>query len=562
MVRGIIAKIAAPVRGLHQAAYLLAALTFVSQLLALVRDHTFAHEFGAGQILDMYYAAFNVPNVVFALVGSLVSAYVLIPRISGLAREDAKKLISQTCSFLVIGGGIICGILAIFAPEFLFWIYPTFRHSVDAAQFVLLERILLIQPILLGLSGIIMSVTQIERRFILFSLSPVLYNVGIIIGTIFLYPYFGLAGIGIGVVGGAVAYLVIHFPVLIEAGMFPVPTIPSPKAMWAVVRDSVPRSMALGMSSATTLALLAIASRVGTGDISIFTLANNLSGVPLALVASSYVTAAFPVMAEHVNQKRHTEYKETIIVAGKHIIYLSAIITVLTIVLRAHIVRIVLGSGAFNWDDTRIAAAVLAILILSLVAQSIILLASRAFYAAHRSWNPLIVQLGDAGVSVIVALVTLKLAQTMPVFRYFVEALFRVSDVSGTSVLFIALGATVGQLVMCVVALVTLRTVAPGVAKAFSRPILVGTGAAILGGSAAYGALDLMGNIAPLTGLITVFTQATVAGIVGVAVSGAILMLLEREEFRILIASLKRIRGSRALAPFGSVIALENPSDT
>ncbi|CAM6001442.1 unnamed protein product [Sphagnum balticum] len=506
----------------------------------------------------MYYAAFNVPNVVFALVASLVSAYVLIPRIADIDKEAAQKLISQTTSFLLIGGGIICALLAVFAPEWLFLIYPTFKHSVNAANFVLLERILLIQPILLGLSGIFTSVTQLQRKFILFALSPVLYNIGIIIGTVFLYPIFGLPGIGIGVVLGAVAHVSIHLPIIANAGMFPKLTIPSPKAMWSVVKDSVPRSMALGMSSATTLALIAIASRIGTGSISIFTLANNLESVPLNLIAASYATAAFPVMAEHISKKRFDEYKSTITAAMRHIIFWSAVITVLTVVLRAHIVRIILGSGAFNWDDTRITAAVLALLILGLLAQGIILIASRAFYAAHRSWNPLFVQFGDAGVSVLVALGSLKAAEAFPVFRYFVEAMFRVSDVPGTEVLFIAIGATAGQLVMCVVALATLRVVAPGVAKGLSRPMFEGFGAAILGGTAAYGALVLMGNLAPLTSTVMVFTQCAVAGTVGIAVSAAILTLLENQEFKDLYASLHKLRNSRALLPFGSVAESTN----
>jgi putative peptidoglycan lipid II flippase len=547
--KGIISRITAPVRGLHQAAYLLAALTLVSQALALLRDHTFAHEFGAGQILDMYYAAFNIPNVVFAMVASLVSAYVLIPRIADLDTERARELLSQTTSFLLIGGGIICGVLAIFAPQLLFWIYPTFKGSVNAANFILLERILLIQPILLGLSGILTSVTQLQRRFILFALSPVLYNIGIIIGTVFLYPIMGLPGIGVGVVLGAVAHVSIHLSIVANAKMFPRLKIPSPKVMWSVVKDSVPRSMALGMSSATTLALISIASRTGTGSISIFTLANNLQSVPYNLIAASYATAAFPVMAEHISKNRTEEYKATITAAMRHIIFWSAVITVMTLVLRAHIVRIVLGSGAFNWDDTRITAAVLALLMLGLLAQGIILIASRAFYAAHRSWNPLFVQFGDAGVSVAVALGALKAAQMFPMFRYFVEALFRVSDVPGTSVLFIAIGATVGQLVMCVVAIVTLHVVAPGVAKGLSRPTFEGFGAAILGGAAAYGALTLMGNIAPLTSLLAVFTQAAVAGIVGTAVAAAILVLLENQEFKDLYASLRKIRNSRILKP-------------
>jgi putative peptidoglycan lipid II flippase len=552
MVQGIINRLAAPVRGLHQAAYLLAALTLLSQILALARDHIFAHAFGAGEILDLYYAAFNVPNVVFALVASLVSAYVLIPKIAELDQEKTRELLSQTTSFLLIGGGIICALLAIFAPQFLFIIYPSFKHSAHAADFVLLERILLIQPILLGVSGIVSSVTQLNRRFILFALSPVLYNIGIIVGTVFLYPYFGLPGIGIGVVLGAIAHVAIHLPIVARAGVFPKLVIPSPKAMWLVVKDSVPRSMALGMSSITTLALISIASRTGAGSISIFTLASNLQGVPLSLIAASYVTAAFPVMAEQVSKKQFVEYKATIVAASRHIIFLSSIATVLTIILRAHIVRIILGSGAFNWEDTRITAAVLAILMLGLLAQGIIQLASRAFYAAHRSWNPLLVQFGDAGVSVGVALLALKASEAYPMFRYFIDALFRVSDVPGTSVLFIAIGATVGQLVMCAVALITLKTVAPGVARGLSRPTFEGFGAAILGGTAAYGALVLMGNIAPLTSTITVFTQGAVAGIVGIAVSAAVLILLENQEFKELYAALRKIRTSRALAPFGA----------
>ena len=492
------------------------------------------------------------------MVASLVSAYVLIPKIAELGKEEARRLLSQTTTFLLVGGGVICVVLAIFAPSLLFSIYPAFRASAHAASFVLLERILLIQPILLGLSGIITSVTQLHRRFILFALSPVLYNVGIIFGTIVLYPLIGLPGIGVGVVLGALAHVSIHLPIIAEAGLFPKLTIPSPKIIWSVVKDSVPRSMALGISSATTLALIAVASRIGTGSISIFTLANNLESVPLNLVAASYATAAFPVMAEHVSKKRFAEYASTITAAMRHIIFWSSMITVLTIVLRAHIVRIVLGSGAFNWDDTRVTAAVLALLIVGLLAQGVILIASRAFYAAHRSWNPLFVQLGDAGVSVGVAIATLSYAHTHVIFRYFVEALFRVSDVPGTGVLFIAIGATVGQLVMCVVALATLRVVAPGVAKGLSRPMFEGFGAAMLGGLSAYAALSIMGNLAPLTSLVAVFTQSAIAGIVGVAITALVLLLLENKEFHELHASLSKLRTSRALKPFGNIADSSN----
>jgi putative peptidoglycan lipid II flippase len=548
MVRRILKSLSAPVRGLHQAAYLLALLTLASQVLALARDRMFAHQFGAGPTLDLYYAAFKIPDVVFALVASLVSAYVLIPRIANARKEESQKLISHAASFLVIGGALVCTVLGIFAPTILFTLFPTFQNSVHAGEFVALARILLIQPILLGLSGIFTSVTQIHRRFVLFALSPVLYNVGIIFGTVFLYPVYGLVGIGYGVILGALLHVAIHVPVVVQAGVFPRPTIPSPKVIWSIAKDSIPRSLALSMGSVITLLLISLASRVSEGAVAVYTLAGNLEAVPLSLIGASYATAAFPVMAQHLHEKRLHDFKVTLTAAARHIIFWSAVITVLTIVLRAYIVRVIYGTGAFNWDDTRLTAAVLAILVVGLMAQGLILLCARAFYAAQKSWNPLFVQVADFGVSVGCAWGMLKLAAAYPFVRYFVEALFRVGDVPGTEVLFIAIGATVGQILMGVVALLTLRTVARNVAGTLVRPMFEGFGAAILGGASAYGVLTFTGTLAPLTRLASVFIEGAVAGIVGLVVAGCVLSLLENQEFRDLVESLKRI-STKALRP-------------
>ena len=555
MVRKILTSLSAPVRGLHQAAYVLAGLTLASQALALLRDRLFAHSFGASGVLDLYYAAFKIPDLVFALVASLVSAYVLIPRIAGGKREESRKLISDTASFLFFAGGLLCILLAIWARPLLFALFPEAMQSPQAEEFVLLARILLIQPILLGLSGIATSVTQVKRRFVLFALSPVLYNLGIIVGTVLLYPLYGLPGIGIGVVAGALAHLVIHIPVLAYERLFPMLVIPSPKALWEVMRDSVPRSLALAMGSVTTLLLTILAARTGEGSIAVLSLATNLQAVPLSLIAASYATAAFPVLSESMEAKQYDAFKATLSAAARHIVFWSAILCVLILVLRAHIVRIVLGTGAFDWEATRLTAAILALLVIGLMAQGLVLLASRAFYAAKRSWNPLLVQIAGLVVSVAAALGFLALAAQYPELRYFVEVLFRVEDVPGTDVLFIALGAMLGQVAACVLAFCTLKSVAPGVASSLTRPMFEGAAAAILGGAAAYGVLSYLGNLAPLTTLFHVFTEAAVAGMVGLMVAAAVLALLANREFRDLMDSLKKLRVSTALKPSGPVLS-------
>lgn len=557
MVQSILRTLSTSVRGLHQAAYLLALFTLGAQILGLIRDRIFAHEFGAGATLDLYYAAFRIPDLVFAIVASLVSAYVLIPLIAGATKEETERLLSHTASFLLIFGGLASLALWFLLPQILPLAFPFFVAHEAYPEFVSLTGLLLLQPILLGLSGILTSVTQVHRRFILFALSPIVYNVGIIAGALFLYPTFGLVGIGAGVVIGALLHLLIHVPFVGSVGALPRLVSPSPKLIWTVVKDSVPRSLALGLGAVTTLLLTSLASRTGEGAVSIFTFASNLEMVPLALIGASYATAAFPVLSNEAREKNHERFCTTLLAAARHLVFWSSLSLVMIIVLRSHLVRTLLGTGAFDWDATRLTAALLSILVVGLAAQGFVLLASRAFYAMRRSVMPLLIQAFGLIASVGGAYGALWISHREPMFLAFFETLLRVDGAAGTEVLFIAMGAVAGQLLMGILALATLHTVAKGVASQLVQPFFEGIGAGMVGGFVAYLALSVMGNIAPLTTLLAVFTQGLVAGMVGLTVSAIILHLLQNREFKELTAALGRLN-KKAVPPSGSSVAEES----
>lgn len=552
MVRGIFERITAPIRGLHQAAYLLAALTLASQALALLRDRTFAHTFGAGEVLDLYYAAFRVPDLVFALVSSLVSAYVLIPRIMGMDRETTRRLLSESATFLFAVGGLICVVLAFFMPQFLAFLYPSFASSPYQSEFILLARILLLQPILLGLSGVLASVTQVHRRFVLFALSPVVYNLGIIAGTVFFYPYVGLPGIGLGVVIGAIAYLAVNIPVIVNAGVVPRFRLPSFALMMPIIRDSVPRSLALGMGSITALILTAFASRIGTGSVSVFTFASNLEAVPLALIGASYAVAAFPALSEASAPEKRSEFTRILSASARHIILWSVVSLGLIAVLRAHIVRVILGTGAFDWNATRLTAALLVIFAVGLIAQGLVLLFSRALYAVRQSWRPFVYQLAGGVLTVLLA--TIFLAMPPQGLQTSLAAFLKVGDIHETSILLLALSATLGQIFLALLSLIALRSVSLGLARTLVRPLIDGSIAALVGGAAAYAVLAFEGGIVPLTTLAAVFTQGLIAGIIGLVASACALYAVGNEEFRIAVnafSKLVRVRGesSSVLTP-------------
>src|SRR3989344_5561946 len=117
----------------------------------------------------------------------------------------------------------------------------------------------------------------------------------------------------------------------------------------------------------------------------------------------------------------------------------------------------------------------------------------------------------------------------------------RVEDVHGTGILLLALASTLGQIFLAVLSLVALRGIAPGLTRMLARPFIDGCIAALAGGTAAYATLALEGGIAPLTTLMSVFTQGLVAGIIGLGASALALFIVENEEFRIVTNALTRL---------------------
>ncbi len=548
MVERFLHTLSAPVRGLQEAAYVLALLTLASQALALLRDRTFAHFFGASETLDLYYSAFRIPDLVFALIASLVSAYVLIPRITGRESGEVRALLSQSVSFLLVAGAVLSLVLWVCMPALLAVLYPAFTDSPQFAELVLLARLLLLQPIILGISGIITSVTQVHRRFTLYALSPVLYNLGIIAGAFLLYPRMGLLGVGVGVIAGACLHAAIHVPMLLEARAFPRLTLPSWSVMRLIVRDSLPRSLALSMGSLTLLALTAYASRIAEGSVSVFTFALNLEAVPLALVGASYAVAAFPALSEHSQNADRDSFARVLLASARSIVLWSFVFLGLVVVLRAHIVRVVLGTGAFDWDATRLTAALLAILVAGLVAQGLVLLFSRALYAVGRSWLPFFYQL--VGSIATVALAHVSLAYLPDEALTTLAAYLRVEQVGGVEVLLLAFALVFGQWLLATLSIVALWRTTPHLAHLLMRPLFDGLLAALAGGVATYAALYLEGGVAPLTTFAVVFTEALVAGMVGLAAAAGTLALLKNEEFSAFVNAVRLLPGlARAVPP-------------
>ncbi len=545
MVKKIIQYLNREVGGLHEAAYLLGGFAVASQLLGIVRDRLLASLFGASTELDLYYAAFRIPDFIFVTVASLVSISVLVPFLSARiasGKEELRGYISHAFSFFALIIVFSCGAAFFLAPYILPHLFPGFADPEKLTRLVLLTRILLLSPIFLGISSFFASITQLYKRFLIYALTPVLYNAGIIIGILLFGERLGNIGIVWGVILGAILHCLIQIPFIFQEGLFPQfrPFFSFSKIK-EIILLSIPRTIALAIGNLATIVLLGFASQMVEGSVSVFNFSWNLQSVPLTIIGMSYSLAAFPVLSSLFAQGARDKFITQCVAAARHIIFWSLPLAALFIVLRAHIVRTILGASTnFDWNDTRLTAAALALFTVSVCAQSIILLFIRGFYAAGKTKIPLIINV-IAGISIwLIALFARDLFSSPGVFPLFIEHLLRVQDIVGTEILVLPLAYSIGSLLNALMLWIAFEYTFRG----FSRPVL-GTlyhsvATSVVVGISAYVGLNIFDHVFSLNTVLGVFLDGFCAGIVGVVVGVFMLKVLKNAELEEIVATLKQ----------------------
>jgi putative peptidoglycan lipid II flippase len=535
MVQRFIDLLHREVRGLHEAAYLLGFFALLSTFLAFFRDRLLAHAFGAGEVLDIYYAAFRIPDIIFVSIASLVSIYVLIPFLTKSGEVDGgqQRLIGNVFLTFSICIGAVGVLMWVMAPYIMPYLFPGLVDSPLYETLIVMTRILLLQPILLGFSNIFASLTQLYGRFVLYAIAPLLYNIGIIVGVVWLYPLFGIYGLAYGVVLGALLHAGIQLPFVLGLGFISFKTLRVRLSeIKNIVLLSLPRTLALSANHVALLVLVGIASLMERGSITVFNFSFNLQAAPLAIIGASYSVAAFPTLARLFSNGDRETFFTHIVTATRHIIFWSVPLIALIVVLRAQIVRVILGSGAFDWSDTRLTAAALALFAVSLVSQGLTLLFVRGYYAAGHTYKPLFVNLFSATLVIVFSYFLTHLFSVSPGWRTFVEHLLRVEGLSGTAVLMLPLAFSLASIVNVLLLWFLFQRDFKGFSASIARVIGETGIAALAMGGVAYYFLSLFDDIFDINTFWGIFAQGFFSGIIAVFVGILILSMLGNPEIR------------------------------
>lgn len=403
-----------PTQSVAAAAFIISLAGIASRILGLFRDRILAGQFGAGDTLDAYYAAFRIPDLIYNLVivGALSAAFIPVftQFITEKKEDDAWKLSSGVLSILLVAVGALSIFLAISAPVLMKLITPGFAgEKMELA--VTLTRIMFLSPLLLGVSGVFGGILVSFKKFLIYSLAPIFYNFGIIIGAVYFVKWWGPIGLAWGVVLGAAMHMLIQYPSVRHSGFHFRPifmdALKNP-GVRRVLKLMLPRTMTIAVSQINFMIITIFASTLAAGSLAVFNFANNIQSAPLGLFGISFAIAVFPSLSTYAAQKNKDEFINAFSRTLRQILFFIIPASVFIYVLRAQTVRLALGSGKFDWNDTISTFQILGLLSVSLLAQALLPLLTRAFYALQNTKTPLYIALVSEAVNLLTVILLIK----------------------------------------------------------------------------------------------------------------------------------------------------------
>jgi len=378
-------------KNLTLSAWILAVFSLLSAFLGLIRDRLLAGAFGAGKDLSIYVAAFRVPDLVYNLLiaGGLTIAF--LPVFSDYFfkdKEKAWKITSNILNIFLLFLICLSIIFSVFTPLFVQFIVPGFSLE-ERAEVVNLTRILFLSPILFGMANIFSGVLQYFNKFLALGMAPILYNLGIIFGIVFLAPKIGILGVGIGVIIGAFFYFLSQFLIAVSCGFSWKRQIDfKDSASKNIFKLAIPRLVSVASQQINLLVITAIASTISSGAIAIFYYANNIQGVIVSLIGISFASATFPLLTKAISEENKEEFLKSFSSAFRQIFFFAIPLSILLFLLKSNIVKIILQSGKFDAEAVKLTVVALGVFAISIFAQAGNHLLVRTFFSLKDGKRP------------------------------------------------------------------------------------------------------------------------------------------------------------------------------
>ncbi len=375
------------------AAILLGVATLASKAMGFVKLRLLSTVFTT-PITDTFFVAIKVPDFIFNLlvIGAISSSFIpiFVGCLDKKDTQDGWDFVNGVLNFLLISTIAISIVFIVFAPSIIKILAPGIAIEPERFKLTIsLMRVLFLSPIIFAASSVMGGILRSFKRFLLYAIAPIFYDVGIIIGIVFLSKYWGIFGVAVGTILGAFFHFLAQFAGATALGfkfkfIFPF----KHKGVRKLIKLIIPHIMGIAANQINTLVFIFLASRLLQGDITIFNYANTIQNLPIGLFSISLALAAFPTLASLASQKRKEEFANVFSDTARQILFWIIPTSAIIFALRAQLVRIIVGSKNFSWGATVATYQTLGYFAIGMFAVGLLPLLSRTFYAMNDTLTP------------------------------------------------------------------------------------------------------------------------------------------------------------------------------
>ncbi|MBU1016962.1 MAG: murein biosynthesis integral membrane protein MurJ [Patescibacteria group bacterium] len=390
------------------AGFLIGTALLASAILGLFRDRLFSHYFGAEPLfsrLGLYFAADRIPSFIFNIivVGTLTTAFIpIFSKQLKKGKSYAWELASNTLNTVLVSFAFLAVIIFVFSKPISRVVSIGSLPTSDLNFMSTLLRVMILSQLILVISSFFSSIIQSFKRFLVPAIAPVLYNLGIILFVILFAEKWGVLAPAWGMVFGACMHLVIQFYFSKGLGFkyIRIINLKDPKLREVLIL-MLPRVASLAANQVSLLIDTSLSIFIGASSLVVFNFAQHLQTVPVNFFGGALSQAAFPILsAESENRKNFTDIVKS---STTQIVFFVLPISILFIILRIPLVRLVFGASKFSWGATISTSYTLAFFAVSMVFQSLVYLLNRAFYALCNTRTPVVISLISIFINIILA---------------------------------------------------------------------------------------------------------------------------------------------------------------
>lgn len=386
-------------------ALILSVMIVVSRFFGFIRFRTLATYFSKEE-LDLFFAAFRIPDFVFEILisGALTSAFIPLFIKYEKNKEELNRKVSSIVNFLMAGLAIFVIIAFIFADRLVPFLTPGFsKEKIDTI--VSLSRILLVSQLpFMVLGNILSGIAQANKTFIITAIAPILYNLGIILGTILLGDSLWIYAPVMGVVIGGFMFFIVQVPVAFIIGFKYQLFSFDKKTFKEFFTLFLPRVLTILTTQIDLTIDLILASLMGAGSYTIFFFGQHLSLFPVSFIGMAFGQASLPYLSDLYKESKFHEIKKLFVDSLLQLLYLIVPISLFFIFARTPIVRLFYGGVKFDWEGTVLTALTLSYFAITIPFHTIFYFINRAFYATYDTKTPFFINFFSVLLNIIFSL--------------------------------------------------------------------------------------------------------------------------------------------------------------